>query len=92
MRHEALPLAGRGRDRAEHPWDCACPRSQSHRHGKENDSRGRRGHSAHWASLHAESKWILSLLAGGSDYDVQQTNKPPMAGIARGGCLEMLKG
>lgn len=46
-----------------------------------------RGHYAHWASL--ESNWILRLLAGKNVYDVvQQTNKPPVAGIARGGWLE----
>lgn len=46
-----------------------------------------RGHYAHWASL--ESNWILRLLAGKNVYDVvQQTNKPLVAGIARGGWLE----
>lgn len=89
MRHEALPLAGTGLStRGIVPAHTPTPIDMA----RKTFSRGRRGHSAHWASLHAESKWILSLLAGGNVYDVQQTNKPPMAGIARGGCLEMLQG
>lgn len=60
---------------------------------KENDSKGRRGHYACWALLHAESNWILSLLAGRNVYDVvQQTNKPLVVEIAWGGWLKMLQG
>lgn len=55
-------LSPRGRS-AGSVWNCACPRSQFHRRGRENDSKGRRGHCARWASPHAERNWILSLLA-----------------------------